>query len=464
MNGTTSTEDATPSWLVPLYPFTLKLVLDGTGHNATLNRTTLHDLTNGFLSEQLLAQYPTSFYTLRLAAFGSSNNNEDEDADLMMTSSCAEDEEVHEHHSIIQQCLQTQSSGYALFRSNNNNYSNNSTTTAGAIVIPTREKLGELELDVFVRNVTLKNQYEDLLANESNDAVLQSVSHVIFTLDGYNPTSASTSNSGETKSINSNTKLGGDSGDTSMDAISIAAMIAAGAVIVLVLALCYAWRRKAQLDKLRLESIDARIHSNHRGNRGNHPPDLDHHFGGQAPPSTIPSDAENSDDLDDERSDIIGPAFSNDDSQSAMMMMMSMSEIGNDYSTVGGGEAGTITGAGSSVAHRQRPGSDDDGDTNGDRSSSHHPPHHYLCSNGNDVASIVSMDSYAFSIGEMESASRSFAMRQTPSGATMMVHDNDTFDNDQHTLAENSTAVSWGGGGYPSNVNVNRDACSPNHI
>lgn len=404
MNGATIDETTTsPSWLIPLYPFTLKLVLDGSGNNATLNRNTLHDLTNGFMSEQLSSEYPTSFATLRLAWPNAGEEN---------LTSCSDDIQVHEHHSIIQECVQTQTSGYALF-----NYGSGDDTD-----IPSRAELGELEVEMFQRNTTLKSLYKDMLVKESDgDAVLKSVSRVVFALDGTSSSQNTNNNNNmdggkETKSINGSTKLGKEDETSNMDAISIAAIIAAGAVIVLVLALCYAWQRKAQMDKLRLDAIDARIlaNRNSRSGSGSGSARQTVPWNGSAggAPSTIPSvtDIDDVDDVDSDDSserNIIDPTFS--DSQSAMMM--SMSEIGNDYNY-------------STSFHTTT--------TANNHHNSQHISNVQQQQQNNELASIVSMDSYAFSIGEMESASRSFAVPQQrqmmETADTASGGDNDTLD------------------------------------
>ena len=318
-----------PHWLVPLYPFTIKLVYERFG-NKGVDSGEFFNLTNTFVRDELQDMYNEIFYSVKL------NWPESGMEDCISN-------QFAPVYSSRHNCVQSSASGYVLFDISNGEQ------------LPSRDDLGNAELQLFRRGEESRENYLYMLANDAKNKNIQGVSDIYFTLNILSDGSGLIDmNDTSSKNGDLNVGLGDGSNNEAsytLNAISVAAIIAAGAVAVLVVSLFYAWRRKEWNDTRR-EAFDARSSIN------------------QMPSVTIAAHSTNPIGSNDMES-IQNLEIVNSDSMMAMSTM-------DDYYSLNqhGTQSNTFQ-------------NDDD----------------------KDLASVVSMESYAFSFGEMENGSRSFAQR-----------------------------------------------------
>lgn len=318
-----------PQWLVPLYPFTLKFVYEKYG-NKGVDSSEFFNLTSTFIGNELQNAYSDAFSSVRL--------NWPETGLL----DCPSDQ-FSPIYSSRHRCEQSSASGYVLF------------DISKGDPLPSRDELGNFELQLFRRGEESRERYLYLISNEADDRNIQQITEVYFTLNILSDGNGLV-NTNNTSSKNSDLTLGGNTDPInesaySLNAISVAAMIAAGAVVVLIMSLFYAYRRK-EWDETRREALDARTTIE---------PNQSITIVGNSTNKTMSRDMDSATDLQIVNSD----------------SMMAMSTMDDYYSL---NQHGT-------QSHTF--GNEDD----------------------KEQASVVSMESYAFSLGEMESGSRSFAQR-----------------------------------------------------
>ena len=222
---------STAQWLVALYPFTIKLIYEKLD-DMEINEGNFYDLTEEFIGEEFQNIYNDTFYSLRLSWSHSG------------IIGCPNDE-YSPLFSSRHSCAQTSGSGYALFDISNGGD------------LPTRNELGNKQLELFRRGEPSRSRYQNQLNNNAESLNMKEAEDVYFTLNVF-------SNSGLVNTTNKNGQIGigyqsggGSDEEFKLSAITVATMIAAGAVIVLILTLFYAWKKKEWYAE-KAEALDAR--------------------------------------------------------------------------------------------------------------------------------------------------------------------------------------------------------------
>lgn len=215
-----------PQWFVPLYPFTLKLIFDKQDGTANINSTEFFDITDGFIRDELESKYPGIFESLDLMWEG--------DGEVM---SCVSDE-YSPIYSSRHGCVQSSSTGYALFE----------LTSETREMLPSRDELGNFKLELFRRGKKSRTKYINMLENEATNLNLKATTDVYLTLNIIPNNSSFPPNNKFGQNLSTNNSA--DDDFHTVNAVSLAAIIAAGAIFVLVAALIYSWHRRVWLEKL----------------------------------------------------------------------------------------------------------------------------------------------------------------------------------------------------------------------